>query len=456
MSRPISKSKYLNGLQCHKLLWTHYNDKEQIPETDAATQAIFDQGNEVGRLAQSLFPGGTEVVWTDDFAAMLRSTKELLSARRPLYEATFAAAGAFARADILNPVEKGRWDIIEVKSSTAVKDVNLDDVALQRHCYEAAGIPVRRCFLMHINNRYVRRGAIDPKGLLKAEDITEAVALLLPAVGGRVAEMQQVIARKTCPIVEIGPHCDAPYSCPLKEICWKERWAAEEAVLSKGILEWDPPAIREFLDELVWPLYLLDFETIGTTIAIPLFDECRPYQQVPFQFSLHVVEKLDKEPQHISWLWDGTGDPRVAMFAELRKTIGPTGSVMAYNKRFEEGCLKSSAKAIPEHAGWVNALMGRMVDLGEPIRQHAVRHPRLGRKWSLKIVLPLLTALSYDGLAIGDGGTASVEFLRVMFTEAGRADRATVRKNLEEYCGQDTYGMLEILRKLDAMSGERG
>ena len=308
MYKPISKSKYLNGLQCSKLLWTQVNAKDQIPAFDAATQAIFDQGHEVGRLAQSLYPGGTEVPWNnEDFDAIFKTTKDLLAARRPLYEATFGAAGAFARADILDPIGRDHWNIIEVKSSTSVKEVNLDDVALQRFCYEAAGIKVRRCFLMHINNQYVRRGPVDPHGLLTAEDITKAVDARLPAVGDQLADMQRVISRKTCPVVEIGQQCDNPYACPLKETCWAERWVAEAAAAPKGDLEWDPPSIREFLDDLNWPLYLLDFETIGP--AIPLFGESRPYQQVPFQFSLHVMTKLNTKPRHVSWLWDGTGDP---------------------------------------------------------------------------------------------------------------------------------------------------
>ena len=454
MTRLISKSKYLNGLQCSKLLWTQFNAKEEIPEADAGTQAIFSQGAKVGLLAQRLFPGGTAVAWDDeDFDAMVRITRELLPVRRPIYEATFAARGSFARADILNPVEDGRWDIIEVKSSTKVKPEYLHDVALQCYCYEAAGIPVRRCHLMHINNQYVRHGEIDPRGLFAAEDITDAMAAILPAVGGRIAEMQRVIALKTCPVVDIGPHCDNPYSCPLKEICWADRWAAEKAEAAgvpKIAVEYNAPAIRAFLDGMVWPLYLLDFETIGT--AIPLFDESRPYQQVPFQFSLHVVERLDAEPRHVSWLWDGTGNPRSTMFAELRKAIGVTGSVMAYNTSFEEGRLADSADAFPEYAAWVDALMPRMVDLADPFKSHAVQHPCLGRKWSLKRVLPLLTDHGYDDLAIGDGMTAGAEFLRVLPAGADPVDRAAVRKNLEEYCRLDTYGMLEILRKLEAMS----
>jgi len=452
--RCISKSKYLAGLQCPKLLWTYYNAKDLIPEPDAATQAVFDQGHEVGRLAQSLFPGGTLVEWNDDFGAALQSTRDLLPLRQPIYEATLAAEGVFARADILNPADDGRWDVIEVKSSTGVKDVHLDDVAIQRHCYEAAGVPIRRCFLMHVNNQYVRHGAVDASGLLASEDVTDAVAPLLPALGDRVVEMQRVIAMEACPVVAIGPHCDNPYSCPLKEQCWAEKWKADAATVPSGELECDRSKVREFLDGLLYPLYLLDFETIAT--AIPLFDDCRPYQKVPFQFSLHVVERLETEPRHISWLWDGTGDPRSKMFAELRKAIGPNGTVLAYNKSFEERRLNESAEALPEHAAWVESLMPRMVDLAFPIRSKAVRHPSLGSHWRLKLVLPLLTERGYDDLAIGDGNTASAEFLRVMFAETDPTERDAVRKNLEEYCGLDTYGMLDILRKLDVMSNREG
>jgi hypothetical protein len=341
--------------------------------------------------------------------------------------------------------------VIEVKSCTKVKGVHIPDLAVQRFCYEGAGVSVRRCHLMHVNNRYVRRGAVEAKGLFTVDDVSDAVAANLPEVAGKVAEMRRVISSETCPVVAVGSHCDNPYPCPLRERCWAEKWKAEAAAKPVGEPQCDRGMLRKFLDGLVYPLYLLDFETIAT--AIPLFDECRPYEKVPFQFSLHVVERLDAEPRHVSWLWDGQGDPRKAMFDGLRREIGPRGSVVAYGKSFEEGCLNESAKAIPEHAGWVDALMPRMVDLGAPVRSHAIRHPALGkRQWSLKRVLPLLTDRGYDDLAIGDGNTASAEFLRVMYMDATPEDRSTVRRNLEEYCGQDTGGMLDILRRLEGMA----
>ncbi len=157
----ISKSKFLWGLQCPKLLWTAYNAKDQIPAPDAATQAIFDQGNEVGALAKKLFPGGIEVsVGATDFRQVIQQSLEAVKARKPLFEAGFEYNGGFARADILNPVGKDAWDVVEVKSSTQVKNENLPDLAFQAFVYSGAGLKLRRCVLMHINSEFIRHGPV--------------------------------------------------------------------------------------------------------------------------------------------------------------------------------------------------------------------------------------------------------------------------------------------------------
>ena len=167
VGRPyLSKSKFLWGSQCRKLLWYAYNAKDQIPEPDAAQQAIFDQGHEVGALAKSLHSGGIEVsAGVTDFEHVLQQSLEAAKARKPLFEAGFVHNGGFARVDILNPVGKDGWDIIEVKSSTEVKDVNLLDLAFQAFVSNGTGLNVRRCCLMNVNRDYVRRGPVDPKRL---------------------------------------------------------------------------------------------------------------------------------------------------------------------------------------------------------------------------------------------------------------------------------------------------
>jgi len=161
MAKLLSKSRYLCGLQCKRYLWLLFNEPEKVPGADAATQHIFDQGKLVGELAQSLFPDGITAS-TNDFMENIRLTRQYLQERRPIFEAGIRTSNLFARADVLKPSGNTAWDIIEVKSSTAVKDVNTEDAAFQKYCYQQAGLEINRCYLMHINNQYVRQGKLIP------------------------------------------------------------------------------------------------------------------------------------------------------------------------------------------------------------------------------------------------------------------------------------------------------
>ena len=493
MSAFLSKSKYLAGLQCQKLLWFHYNDKKEIPAYDDQTQAIFDQGHEVGELAKKLFPGGIDVTWDQPLAQVISQSNELLTKRKPLFEAGFMFDGTYARVDVLNPVSDGEWDIIEVKSGTEVKSVNIHDVAFQRYCYEGAGVPIRKCFLMHVNNKYVRKGEIEPDGLLKRVDVTQKAAEAGVDIRNRVQDMLSTIALKKCPDVDIGPHCSDPYPCPLMEKCWNhvnkvennvfslfklraaKRWALyKDGVLRNDQLPKDYPlsraqriqieaeksgqphistrVISKFLSGLDYPLYLLDFETFQT--AIPVIDGTQPYKQIPSQFSLHVVKNLVDEPEHHSWLWDGVGDPRAEILKRLQQLLGNTGTILAYYAPFEKKVLSSCAAAYPEYGDWLKLVLARVQDLLVPFKNFDVYYPCQHGTASLKAVLPALTGKTYKNLAIHDGGQASGEFMRVTFGKVSAADRQQVLQNLEEYCGQDTLAMLDILQRLERLQRE--
>jgi len=195
----LSKSRYLNGLQCPKLLWVATNEPERLPEPDASTQHRFDQGHLVGELAKRLYPGGINLP-SEDFMGNIAMTKELLPQRKPLFEAGVLSSSIYARADILNPVNDDEWDIVEVKSVTSVKEVNYHDVAFQRLCWEDAGIRIRRCFLACINNQYVRNGEIDPKGLFTIYDVSEQMAEASEGIKDRVARMLDIISKPACPV----------------------------------------------------------------------------------------------------------------------------------------------------------------------------------------------------------------------------------------------------------------
>jgi hypothetical protein len=486
----LSKSKYLNGLQCHKLIWVLYNDKGKVPPYDASTQAIFDQGHEVGHLAKSLFPGGIEIEgdpW--DYSGLLDRTRKALAKRVPLYEAAVSYGSGFARTDILNPVEDGAWDLIEVKSSTEVKQVHIDDLALQKYVVEGSGLRVRNCILMHINTDYVRWGEIEVKKLFTLADKTDEVASISPCVEPKLAELVQVIRQKQMPDIAIGPHCDDPYTCILQEMCWaflpednlltlagfkKEKafklihqgilkivdvpdttdlngkQTIQREAVRRGSRHIDPGAIRAFLETLVYPVHYLDFETFQT--AIPLFDGVRPYQKIPFQFSLDVVSAVAAVPTHHSYLSEGRSNPNPEVLKLLKEKLGDSGSIVSYNAAFERGVLNQAVEAYPEYREWWMAAQTRFIDLLAPFRAFAFYHPEQTGSASLKAVLPALTGAGYESLDIADGETASREYLRVTFGAVDEAERARVRKQLEEYCGLDTLGMIRIVEALSEIS----
>ena len=482
----VSKSTYLMGLQCQKLLWFRYNAKDQIPAPDEATQAVFDQGKEVGELAHQLFPGGTMVApGIINPPEVVAETQKAIRARRPLYEAAFAFHGGYARTDLLAPVVRDAWDLIEVKSTTSLKEeVHLPDLAFQAFILAGAGIKVRKCFLAHINNEFVRQGPVDPRKFFTLDEVTRPVSALRRQIGDNLDAMQRVIAAKSHPETRIGPHCDNPYTCALHDHCWSflpdasvftlyrgtakafnllkqgiqqldqipdtfpltDNQAIQRAVLLAGKPHIDRPALAAFLAQIEYPVSFLDFETFGT--AIPLFDGSSPFQQIPFQFSLHVRCSPDARPQHHSFLAEGTADPRPEFMRQLRTALPDTGSVVAYNASFETTRLKECCEGLPEFRPWLRKLTPRIVDLLPPFRGFRYYHPQQNGSASMKTVLPALTGQGYDNLAIQEGGAASREFLRVTYSQVSDAERRRVRRDLEEYCGLDTYGMVQIVNEL--------
>ena len=499
----LTKSKYLTGLQCPRLIWTQFHEPEKIPETDPVTQYIFDQGHLVGELAKRLYPNGIDIP-TDDFMGNIKQTKELLEQRKPLFEAGILAEGIYSRVDILSPTDEEGWDIVEVKSSTSVKDVHINDVAYQRYCCSQSGLNIRKCYLALINNQYVKDGEIDPEGLFNIHDVTDQVEEASVGIQGRIDNMLEVINQETCPEMIIGSHCRDPYECPLTD-CWdslpegnvftlyyggkksfemynngiltigeipdgyklNEKQRIQQACVVSGEPYVDREAIRDFLSTLEYPLYYLDFETISP--AVPLYDGTRPYQNTPFQFSLHIVKDEVSQPEHFSFLASGADDPRPAFLTNLKKVIGDTGSIVVYNAGFEtavlteltktlstsgveykdwRGVLTVSTQPVSQHSEWLEGILERIVDLLTPFRNFYYYHPLQKGSASLKAVLPAITGRGYEDLDISDGQLASLSFLSATFGDLPEAERVKVMTDLERYCGRDTEGMLWIVNKL--------
>ncbi|MDI6732228.1 MAG: DUF2779 domain-containing protein, partial [Candidatus Margulisbacteria bacterium] len=392
MMRYLSKTKYLEGLQCPKLLWCEYNRKALFPPTPPVLQFAFDEGHRVGALAQKMFPGGILIARKFNPEEQSLQSLEAVKSRKPLFEAGFVYKNAYALADILAPVEENAWDLIEVKSSTGVKDEHYHDAAFQKYVFEGAGLKIRQCFIMYINKDFVRSGAVDPNQFFLRQDITKQTAILSRQIDKAVDAMLKTLNSQDMPAIEIGPYCSSPHECPLVDYCWKDLPEGNVFTLHQGgqrcfdLLEQgvsritdipadyklnakqviqieayrknqpyiDKEALSEFLRRLVYPVYFLDFETIAP--AIPVYDNAGPYKSIPIQFSLHIVEKEGAGPKHYGYLAPGKEDPRPEILRRLKELLGSNGSILAYNASFEKRCLKESAFVYPEYLEWVKNL----------------------------------------------------------------------------------------------------
>ena len=484
----ISKSQYLKGLQCPKALWIYRHRPDLKPEVSPVLQHLFDSGHEVGLLAQKCFEGGVEIVEAYyKIEATIRSTEEAVALNpSAIFEAAACAPdGAYSRIDILRKCrEAGTWDLVEVKSTTSVKGYHIDDMAVQRHAFAGAGYSIRKSILMHIDNLYVKSGPLEVWKLFHLEDCTADVEARMAVVRECLEPLKAVLASSTEPVVPIGDQCNAPFACDYIHYCWQHvpaysvynlfRGDKRATLLSKGILDIadipegfdvtqrqgieidafkqnrvhvDRAAISKFLDGLVFPLFFLDYETINP--AVPLYDGTRPYQKVPFQFSLHVQLEMGGPVTHTGFLHTGAGDPRPHFVKELVDRCGGRGSVVVYNQPFEAGVNETLAETFPEHAAALRAINGRMVDLLVPFRSRLLYHPDMKGSASLKSVLPALVPnLSYAGLAIADGETASLMFLKALKNEVSEEEKKWIYTDLFEYCRLDTLAEVKILEEL--------
>lgn len=481
----LTKSNYLLGLQCPKRLWIAKNEKERIPKPDKIIQAKFKTGDIVGVLATKVFADGIDLSGLE-FKENIDKTKESLDLKKPIFEAGFMVDGLFSRGDILLPIGDNEWDIIEVKSATEVKDVNIHDVSFQKYVYEKIGLKIRNCILMHINNEYVKDEKIEPKELFIQADITEKVREFSEGIEERIENMLKIIKSKDEPKCSIGIHCSKPYDCPLMDECWKNvpegsvfefyrmfkkkcfelhdngivciNEVPEDIVLNDkqkiqrrlafdGGKHIDKLGIKNFLNNLQYPIYYLDFETINP--AIPKYDGMKPYRRIPFQFSLHIQEKPNGELKHISFLAEGISNPRPKFMQSLKDNLGKKGSVLVYNQAFEKGVLKECSDALPEFKEWYEKnILLRIKDLWDVFKNFAYYDPKQKGSTGLKYVLPVLSDLCYDELDIRGGMAASLEYERITYGSVSEEERLKVREALEKYCELDTFAEVEIVREL--------
>lgn len=487
--KSISKSRFVSGVQCSKKIYFEYFRNDLKLPVSESIQQIFDLGHTVGTLAQKSFPDGKDATPEDfsDFSKSIEQTKQWIAEEtETVYEATFATEKTLVMLDILHRENDEIW-AIEVKSSTSVKEYHYTDSAFQYYVMSKSGYVPDRFFLMHINNLYVKNGEITSE-LFHLEDITKDIIEMQFWVEENFENFLKILELKEEPAVEIGTHCSSPFECEFTHHCWKH--VPENSVFGltragkkswhlyqEGILKLedipqdyhltfsqqlqvngiknnesfkDLPAILDFLHTWEYPLHFFDFETIFA--AIPVLDGTRPYQQVPFQYSLHILDCEDTI-SHKEFLADpkdflnSTIDPRKKMIEQMKLDFLRKGSIVTYNQSFEVGRLRELAKDFPEDSEFLFALISRIVDLLVVFNKRWYYLPEMGNSASIKSVLPAIAPeFSYSDLEISDGGSASTLFHASILDDSQNTPE--LREDLLQYCERDTYGMVVIYQFL--------
>jgi predicted RecB family nuclease len=484
----ISKSQFMSGVQCLKRLYWQVHEPELGGVVDAAAVAIMDQGREVGQLARQLFAGGVEVSSHDPEQA-IRITRELIANPEvpAIFEAAFENGGVFVRVDILHRRRDGRWRLVEVKSTADLKDNHLDDVAIQHRVVSRSGLDVASCCLAHVNRGYVfDGGSIDARRFFKVRNLTRRIERLQPKLTFQLRSELRVLVMPKPPEIPTGPHCTDPITCEFYDRCNpplpndhvsylpRLHASAVEELEEMGIRSirdipddfplnerqrractsvqtgepWFSTELNEELSGLKYPRYFMDFETVNP--AIPRFAGMHPYDQVPFQWSVHVQRQPGAEPEHFEFLATDTNDPRREFITSLCAVIGGKGSIVVYYQPFEEQRLSDLAAWLPEFAGRVKKIQRRLWDLLPVIRNH-VYHPAFAGSYSLKNVLPaLIPEMTYGGMAVADGQQAGLAWDSLVRGTLDQHERDRIEKALLEYCGQDTLAMVRLLARLQS------
>lgn len=486
----LSKSDYVMFLKHPAWLWLKKRAKAMLPEVSEATQAIFDTGHAFEAYAEALYPGGVTLGFTDydEYITLPARTKQALDrGEHTIFQGRFEHDNLTFICDIVQVVGDREVDLIEIKSSTSAKADHIVDLAFQMVVLEKCGYSVRNISVIHVNNQYVRNGAIDPKAITAQTDVTEQVKEKREFTLQKIDEALAVVALPECPDtspllagdvyfkewLEIYKHIKKTKPGTIYDLCQMDKKTLQnlqnadiqylkdipsnfelklKQKLQVEALRMGRPTIKkaeikEFLDSLVFPLYFFDYETLSS--LVPYFDGMKPYAQYPFQYSLHILDSPDTELKHVEYLHTENSNPAEAVVKAMQSHFDDKGSVIAWNMGFEKGCNNTLAEFVPEATEFLADINNRMVDLMVPFSSNWYVDSEFCGSASIKNVLPVLVPeLSYKTLGIQEGSAAQRLWMEAVLDGKRDGEKAQILDDLRQYCKLDTLAMVEIYNVL--------
>ena len=484
----ISKSKFVAGVQCLKRLYFQVHRPELATGSTEAIEAVMEQGQEVGLVAQKAFPGGVLVAADHEHLDdAVRITRELVGNPEvpAIFEATFEYGGVLVRTDVLERRRRTSYRLIEVKSATGPKPHYAYDIGIQKHVLSGAGVNLEGTRLMHLNRDYVFDGRqYDVSRLFNVAELTQEQTISDAEISGRVDNQLRVLGQPETPYVKPGRQCIEPVLCEFYEHCNPDlpsdhvsllprmRTEKVDDLLASGIMSvhqipddfplsetqrravdtvktgkvWISPELRGELCTLRYPVCFMDFETIFP--ALPRFAGMRPYDHVPFQWSVHRQERTGAPLKRYDFVAESTLDPRIPFLESLCQAVKAAGSIVVYNQGFEASRLDDLARWLPEHKLEIAEIQAKLWDLLAVMRRN-VYHPAFGGSFSLKRVAEaILPDMNYDGLGVADGIQAGTVWGRLVNAATNAEEKTRLKRALLQYCGQDTLALARIVEVL--------
>lgn len=485
----LSKSKYCNGIQCKKMLWLDKYKPEEKKELN--NQAVFDNGNDVHELARKLLGEDINIAFNEDLSQMIKDTEKAMKQENVIItEASFNYNNNFCSVDILKK-EGNSYEIYEVKSSTHLKDVFINDASYQYYVLTSLGLNVTKCFVVILNKDYVLKEKLNLDELFIKNDITNDAISKLEEVKTNIEDINEYMKQTDEPNDDIGKKCFNPYDCPFFKYCtkdlpkpnvfdigWNTRFDKKLSMYYEGKTSYsdilkagglNPKAdtqmnyelydlepkinkdkIKELLSSFTYPLYFLDFESYQ--VPIPTIKGTKPYQQICFQYSLHYYTKEKGELFHKEYLSDDyNGNPMYGLCKQLCEDIPMNSCVLVYNQSFEISRLKEMAALFPEFKDHLLNIVDNIKDLLPPFKNQDYYVKEMKGSASIKSVLPALfpndPSLDYHNLEqVHKGDEASSSYLSL--SNLNKEEQKVLRGNMLKYCKLDTYAMVKIYEKL--------